>query len=190
MNSPRPAETLPAETCRDVQRRSCEDFLHSHQGRASGTPPPGRWPRRKQGREGIGCGCVPETGTTKTDAGRWAIGRLRGRRPCRALSGGSPDGRAAAARSAAALPQVCGARRYAASMIAPAKRAWPRPPCPASCRRARSQSRALPAIASPWRWAQAPTLECDLPRQDLGTYRKDGGNQDVACRTPCITSEP
>jgi hypothetical protein len=23
------------------------------------------------------------------------------------------------------------------------------------------------------RWAQAPTLECDLARQDLGTYRKD-----------------
>jgi hypothetical protein len=43
-----------------------------------------------------------------------------GRRPCRALSGGSPDGRAAA-RSVAPLPQVGGTRRYAASMTAPAR---------------------------------------------------------------------
>jgi DNA-binding transcriptional MocR family regulator len=37
----------------------------------------------------------------------------------------------------------------------------------------RSQSRALPPVTSPM--ALRATLQCDLPRQDLGTYRKDGG---------------
>jgi hypothetical protein len=44
-----------------------------------------------------------------------------GRRPCRALSGGSPNGRAAAARSAGPLPQVGGTHGNAAPMTAAAK---------------------------------------------------------------------
>ena len=44
---------------------------------------------------------------------------------CRALSGGSPDGRAAATRSAGPLPQAAGTRRYAATMTAPANRVGP-----------------------------------------------------------------
>jgi hypothetical protein len=51
-------------------------------------------------------------------------------------------------------------------------RPFPLPPCQASSRRARSQSRALPSVASPM--ALRAIFECDLPRQDLGTYRKDG----------------
>lgn len=67
-------------------------------------------------------GCVIEAGTaTRTTRGeRWASWPTQGRRPCRALSGGSPEGRAAA-RSAGPRPQVGGTRRHAAPMTAPAK---------------------------------------------------------------------
>jgi len=73
-------------------------------------------------REIIERGCVIETGTTaRTTAGeRWACCPTLGRRPCRALSGGSPDGRAAAVRSAGPHPQVRGTRRHAAPMTTPA----------------------------------------------------------------------
>ena len=66
---------------------------------------------------------MTETGTTTRTKSGEAVGHCPtpGLRPCRALSGGSPDGRAAAARSAGPLPQVCGTRRYAVSMIAAAK---------------------------------------------------------------------
>src|SRR4029077_20328170 len=73
--------------------------------------------------EGIGRGCVIETGTTTRTRSREAVGTLADprRRPCRALSGGSPDGRAAAAGSPGPLPQVGSTRRNAAPMAAPAK---------------------------------------------------------------------
>jgi hypothetical protein len=49
-----------------------------------------------------------------------------GRRPCRALSRGGADGRAAAARSAGPLPQVGGTRRYAKVYARGCKvRVWP-----------------------------------------------------------------
>ena len=50
-----------------------------------------------------------------------------------------------------------------------------RPPCLASSHRARPHSRALPPVASPM--ALRATLECDLARQDLGTYRKNGAER-------------
>ena len=85
-----------------------------------------------------------------------------GRRACRALSGGSPDGRAAAARSAGPLPQVCGTRRYAAPIWpAPARTGPGRPPCRASSRRAR------------------PSASIE---------REDGGNQDSASTTERIVN--
>ena len=140
-----------------------------------GAPARGRWPGRKQRREDIERECVIETGTiARTTAGeRWASWPTPGRRSCRALPGGSPDGHAAAARSAGPHPQVSGTRRHAALMAALARTGTGPSSVPASSRRARSQSRALPAVASPRRWAQAPTLQCDLSRQDHGTYRRD-----------------
>jgi hypothetical protein len=67
--------------------------------------------------------CVTETGSTTRTRREKAVGLLSdsGAASCRALSGGSPDGRAAAARSVAPLPQVGGTRRNAASMTAPAR---------------------------------------------------------------------
>jgi hypothetical protein len=79
-------------------------------------------------------------------------------------------------------------RRHVVLMTRLQRPGLARPPCRASSRRARSQSRALPAVASPRRWAQAPTLECDRARQGLGTYRKDGRNQDGTCMTPCAVA--
>ena len=66
---------------------------------------------------------MTETGTTtRTKSGEaWATVRLRGCGHVAPSRAGSPDGRAAAARSAGPLPQVCGTRRYAVSMIAAAK---------------------------------------------------------------------
>ena len=72
----------------------------------------------------------------------------------------------AAARSAGLLPQVSG------KVPAVTLRQWPRlqrpglgrPPCRASSRRARSPSRALPAVAS-LRDGASAALETDLPRQ-------------------------
>jgi hypothetical protein len=119
---------------------------------------------------------VTETGTTtRTTAGQ-AVGHCPtpGRRPCRALSGGSPDGRAAAARAAGPLPQVVGTRRYAASMTAPA-------------RSGRGPS-SVPGILSPRKITvkgapsgrvcddakTAPPLTLIFPGKTIGTYRKDG----------------
>ena len=140
---------------------ACENFLYGFKG-----APPARHrraggPGRMQGREVIERGCVIERGTTtRTMAGRrWASWPTPGRRPCRALSGGSPDRRVAAARSAGPHPQVGGTRRHAAPMAVPARTGPGPSSVRASSRRARSQSRALPAVASPRRWAQAPTLE-------------------------------
>jgi hypothetical protein len=103
---------------------------------------------------------LTETGTTaRTKAGSWRGDcPTPGWRPCRAPSGGSPRGAPPPAGRAAPLPQVGGPRRNAASMVTPAK-GLARPPYLASSYRPRSQSRALPAVASPRRWAQAPTLE-------------------------------
>ena len=66
---------------------------------------------------------MTETGTIIRTTARKAMGHCPtlGRRLCHALSGGSPDGRAAAARSGCPLSQVCGTRRNAAPMTAPAK---------------------------------------------------------------------
>jgi hypothetical protein len=60
------------------------------------------------------------------------------------------------------------AERGAAPMTAAARtgRGPGHPPCRASSRRARSQSRALPLVASSRRWVQAPALEYHLLRQD------------------------
>ena len=163
---------------------SCDKFLYSFKGaptarqRRAGSPDASRDAKhRARMRDGDG---APPPRPRRGNGG--PTGRLQGRRPCRALSGGSPDGRAAAARSAGPHPQVGGACRHVAPMARLQRPDLARPPCRASSRRARSQSRALPLVASPRRWAQAPTLECDLPRQDLGTYRKDGADRG-GCRT-------
>jgi hypothetical protein len=171
----------------------CDNFPYGFKGRTSGAPAPDRWPRREQGREIIERGSVIEMGTTtRTAAGGSGgpAGRLQG-------GGHAALSRAEALTGAPPPPgQQARTRRSAVPAVTP--RRWPRlqkpglarPPCRASSRRKRSQSRALPAVASPQRWAQAPTLECDLARQDLGTYRKDGGNQDIACITARIVPGP
>jgi hypothetical protein len=101
---------------------------------------------------------VTRDGHHYQDQERGVVGTLSdpGRRPCRALSGGSPDGRAAGARSAGPHPQVCGTRRYAAHMAAPAMTG----PGPSS----------VPGILS--------------PRKIIGTYRKDGGEMRQGRRCP------
>ena len=150
--------------------------------------PPARLQSR--GREVIEWGCVPETGTTaRTRAGAGgATVRLRGGgyvAPLRAeaLRGAPPPlGRSAP------LPQVGGPRRYAASMVAPAKGGLSRPPCRASSHRARSHSRALPPVAS-LRDGASATLECDLPRKDLGTYRMDGADRPSVPTSAHVKSE-
>jgi hypothetical protein len=73
-------------------------------------------------------------------------GRLRGGGHV-ARSGGSPDGRTTAARSAGPLPQVSSTPRYAAPMAAPARRPGPSS-VPGILLRPRSRSRALPPVAS------------------------------------------
>ena len=98
------------------------------------------------------------------DTGAAAMSRPFGRKPCgsrrhRQVSRPAPAGPAV---SAVTLRRWSRLQRPGLT----------RPPCLASSRRARSQSRALPPVASSM--ALRATLECDLPRQDLGTYRKDG----------------
>jgi hypothetical protein len=67
--------------------------------------------------------------------------------------------------------------------LAPAKGGLARPPCEASSHRARSHSRALPPVASDDGAKPTPPFECDLARQDLGTYRMDGADRAPAVST-------
>jgi hypothetical protein len=101
----------------------CYSFLYGFKGAPPARQRRAGGPDASKRREAIGRGCVIETGATTRTKGRGAVDQLAdsGRRQCRALSGGSPDGRAAAAGSAGPHPQVGSTRRYAASMAAPAK---------------------------------------------------------------------
>jgi hypothetical protein len=80
------------------------DWLHGaleDQRGTFGAPAPAWGPDASRRREAIERGCVIVTGATTRTKVRGSGGptdRLPGRRPCRALPGGSPDGRAAAAR--------------------------------------------------------------------------------------------
>jgi hypothetical protein len=122
-------------------------------------------------------GCVIETGTTtRTTAGeRWASWPTPGRRPCRALSGGSPDGRAAAAGSAGPHPQVGGPRRHAAPMTAPANTG----PSPSSVPGILSPCKITVKGAPPGRvlWmAQAPPLTLIFRGKTSAPIGRTGAN--------------
>ena len=111
---------------------------------------------------------MTQTGTTTMSmaAERWGHCPTPGRRPCRAFLGGSSDGRTAAGQLARP-PQVDGTRGKVAPMTATAQTEC----VPSS----------MPGILSPWKITAkgAPTarrlltqpqiLDCDLPRQTIGT---------------------
>ena len=103
--------------------RCCENFLHDLKGAPPARQRRAGGPDAKQGTRSHRAGMRDRDGHHHQDQGGGAVGHCPtpGRRPCRALSGGSPDGRAAAARSAGPHPQVGGTRRNAAPMAAPAK---------------------------------------------------------------------
>ena len=118
-------------------------------------------------------GCVTETGTTaRTKKGSWSGYCPTPGRPCPAPSGGSPAGRAAAARSG--CPASAGRRSPPLRCLdgRACKRGLARPPYLASSYRSRSQSKArLRRVGAPHR----RPLSSDLARQDLGTYQVGRG---------------
>jgi hypothetical protein len=116
--------------------------------------PPGRWPQR-----GKGGGYCPTPG----------------RRQCRALSGGSPDGRAADAGRLSPLPLGrWWARRNAALGTASAESGRGPSSVPGILSPRKITVKGAPSGRVAKAMAQAPPLSSDLPRQVLGTYRKDG----------------
>jgi len=88
--------------------------------------------------------------------------------------GRKPYGRGAARRSAGPHPPAGGQGRNAVPMTAPAQSDRGRPPRRTSSRRAKIIVKGAPKGAS-LRDGASATPDTDLPQQDPGTYREDGG---------------
>ena len=142
-------------------------FFTAFKGAPSARQAPGQWPGSKQESRSHRVGCVTETGTTaRTKAGEWGYCPTPGQWPCRAPSGGSPAGRAAAR---AGCPASAG-RRYPPQRCVDGRvckdRAWPvlraRHPLTAQDH---SQGRSLRSRRR-GDGRKRPPLSSDLARQD------------------------
>ena len=159
----------------------CNNFLYVFKGVPPARDGRARRPRRTQGREVIEHGCVIETGTSaRTKSGkRWDTARPPGRRAMPRPLGWEPCGarRRRQVRWPASAGRRCPPLRSADDRTCE-DRAWAvlRAGHPLAARR--SQSRAL-RLKPPRRSRDgaSATLDSDLPRQDLGTYRMDGADR-------------
>ena len=134
--------------------------------------------RREETRSHRGTGCVTETTTTaRTKRGRPGYCPTPGAAACRALSGGSPDGRAA--RRQVSCPASAG-RRYPPLRCPDGRacriRPWPVLRAWHPLAGQRSPSSALATLAS-YGWRYAPHWTVIFPGKTVGTYRKDGANR-------------